>query len=115
MSSEFFIKNLESKSNEKSWKAGPMLAKVLASVVGLAGFGATVIALPFISPALRRHCLPYVPATAAQIENVLLAVKAARSWPTVEGVKRRLIDLGSGDGRVVSRKSSIFVFCPVSD
>ena len=53
----------------------------------------TVICAPFVSPALRRICLPYVPATTTQVSNVMKAVK---------GRNGQLIDLGSGDGRIVS-------------
>uniref|UniRef100_A0A670K2Q7 ATP synthase subunit C lysine N-methyltransferase n=1 Tax=Podarcis muralis TaxID=64176 RepID=A0A670K2Q7_PODMU len=59
--------------------------------------GGTLVALysvatPFIAPALRRHCLPYVPATSKQVENVLKMLKG-RNGP--------LVDIGSGDGRIV--------------
>ncbi|XP_013920404.1 PREDICTED: protein FAM173B [Thamnophis sirtalis] len=50
------------------------------------------VAIPFIAPALRKHCLPFVPATSKQIENVLI---------TLKGRKGMLVDIGSGDGRIV--------------
>lgn len=53
--------------------------------------GLTVVCVPFVSPALRKICLPYVPATTAQVENVFKALA---------GRKGSLIDLGSGDGRI---------------
>jgi hypothetical protein len=56
----------------------------------------SLICFPFIVPAFRKICLPYVPATTAQVENV---VKAIAKNPTE---KRNLIDIGSGDGRIVS-------------
>ena len=55
--------------------------------------GLMAVCIPFTLPALRRHCLPYVPATAIQIEKVMLHVKGRRG---------KVVDLGSGDGRVVS-------------
>lgn len=63
----------------------------------LAGVGAVVLALvaipaPFLLPAIRKHCLPYVAANAAQLE---LLENACRR----RGVKR-IVDLGSGDGVV---------------
>lgn len=67
------------------------IAVVLA--FGGAGVGLLVVALPFVLPALRRYCLPYVPATPVQIERVL---------SQLEGRKGKVVDLGSGDGRVVS-------------
>lgn len=51
-----------------------------------------VVCAPFVSPALRRVCLPYVPATTSQVNNVLLALR---------GRHGSLLDLGSGDGRIV--------------
>ena len=53
--------------------------------------------VPFVSPALRKHVLPYVPATDTQLDNLSVAARATL------GQTERLVDLGSGDGRVVSR------------
>ncbi|XP_011299873.1 protein FAM173B [Fopius arisanus] len=64
----------------------------LISLTGGIGVALSVICIPFVSPALRRICLPYVPATSQQVENVLQALK---------GRTGNLIDLGSGDGRLV--------------
>ncbi|NWY66424.1 F173B methyltransferase, partial [Erithacus rubecula] len=62
-----------------------------------AGVGGTLVALyavatPFVTPALRKVCLPFVPATAAQIQNVL---------KMLENRSGSLVDIGSGDGRIV--------------
>lgn len=51
------------------------------------------VATPFVAPALRKVCLPFVPATAAQIQNVL---------KMLENRSGSLVDIGSGDGRIVS-------------
>lgn len=59
--------------------------------------GLTIICAPFVSPALRKFCLPYIPATNEQIKNVLIALK---------GKHGTIIDLGSGDGRIVLGKYS---------
>lgn len=59
----------------------------------------SVICIPFVSPAFRKICLPYVPATSQQIRNVLQAL---------EGRTGSLIDLGSGDGRIVN---IVFILC----
>ncbi|NXA33976.1 F173B methyltransferase, partial [Eudromia elegans] len=61
------------------------------------GLGAGLLAVhavvtPFVMPALRRVCLPFVPATSAQVENVLRMLR---------GRKGALVDIGSGDGRIV--------------
>lgn len=63
-----------------------------------AGVGGTLVALyavvtPFVTPALRKVCLPFVPATSAQIQNVL---------KMLENRSGSLVDIGSGDGRIVS-------------
>ncbi|XP_025061361.1 protein FAM173B isoform X5 [Alligator sinensis] len=59
--------------------------------------GGTLVALyavvtPFITPALRKICLPFVPATSTQIENVLKMLQCRNG---------SLVDIGSGDGRIV--------------
>lgn len=51
------------------------------------------VVTPFLAPALRKVCLPFVPATSAQIQNVL---------KMLQGRSGSLADIGSGDGRVVS-------------
>ena len=57
------------------------------SLVALYAFTA-----PFVTPALRKICLPFVPATTTQVENVLKVLR------TRSGT---LVDIGSGDGRIV--------------
>lgn len=61
----------------------------------------TALCVPFVTPALRKICIPYVPATPQQLKNVaeVLSVCSTEISP--------LVDLGSGDGRVVS---SFFYF-----
>ena len=79
---------------------GQQYKKGVKSKFGLVALGVTgsivaglfVGTLPFLTPALRRICLPYVPATNTQIQNILQMCK---------GRSGRLVDLGSGDGRVV--------------
>jgi len=71
-------------------------SRVGVIVTGLLGGSLVVlyaVAAPFIAPALRKYCLPFVPATTAQVKNVL-GVLRARSGT--------LADIGSGDGRIVS-------------
>uniref|UniRef100_A0A8C8RYR1 ATP synthase subunit C lysine N-methyltransferase n=1 Tax=Pelusios castaneus TaxID=367368 RepID=A0A8C8RYR1_9SAUR len=50
------------------------------------------VATPFITPALRKICLPFVPATSTQIQNVLKILQCRSG---------SLVDIGSGDGRIV--------------
>jgi hypothetical protein len=64
-----------------------------AWVVGGTACGLLSLSFPFVLPALRRYCLPYVPATPIQIEKILRVLKGSHG---------RVVDLGSGDGRVVS-------------
>nr|XP_002741906.2 PREDICTED: protein FAM173B-like [Saccoglossus kowalevskii] len=68
------------------------LGLILVGVSGALVAGLYAIATPFVLPALRKVCLPYVPATTKQIENVMKAIR---------GRKGNLIDIGSGDGRIV--------------
>ena len=65
----------------------------LAAVFGFTGLATIAIAFPFIKPGFRRICLPYVPASDVQVSNVLKAL---------QGSQGKVIDLGSGDGRLVS-------------
>ena len=80
---------------------------VAAGLFGLSAVGVSAVAVPFLSPALRRVCLPYVPATSSQIANVLQALSHCHP-------KKRILDLGSGDGRVVSLFSFFLLSCAVS-
>ncbi|XP_032325830.1 ATP synthase subunit C lysine N-methyltransferase isoform X1 [Camelus ferus] len=65
---------------------------LLTGIVGGTLVAVYAVATPFITPALRRVCLPFVPATSKQIENVMKALRRRRG---------SLVDVGSGDGRIV--------------
>ena len=65
---------------------------VAVGITGTIGAGLFVGTIPFLTPALRKICLPYVPATGTQVANILRMCK---------GRPGTLVDLGSGDGRVV--------------
>lgn len=67
--------------------------------------GGTILAIPFLTPAMRKHALPYVPATPKQISNVFKAVRSYR--PEINPSSTKLIDLGSGDGRIVFEASKL--------
>lgn len=87
---------LELQSDEKKPRKSSKLAgKVLLGVTGAAAVGLVLVTTPFVTPALRKICLPYVPATERQITNILHMAQA------VKGQGSKLVDLGSGDGRVV--------------
>lgn len=69
------------------------LGLVVTGVVGGSLVALYAVAAPFVAPALRRVCLPFVPATTAQVENVLRVLRTRTGT---------LVDIGSGDGRIVS-------------
>ena len=88
---------------------------IIASIVGGVGIAITTICVPFVLPALRRVCLPFVPATNTQLANVRYDRRqeitfiiilfsfprsALRGRETVKS-KPTLLDIGSGDGRIV--------------
>ncbi|XP_007959394.3 ATP synthase subunit C lysine N-methyltransferase isoform X1 [Chlorocebus sabaeus] len=64
----------------------------LTGLVGGTLVAVYAVATPFITPALRKVCLPFVPATTKQIENVVKMLRCRRG---------SLVDIGSGDGRIV--------------
>ncbi|KAK3098797.1 hypothetical protein FSP39_023208 [Pinctada imbricata] len=65
---------------------------VVTGICGSLFAGTYLLAGPFLAPALRKIVLPYVPASNRQVVNVMRALK---------GRQGKLIDLGSGDGRIV--------------
>jgi len=69
---------------------------IFAGITGGAAIVLSTICLPFVTPALRRVCLPFVPATDTQINNVVRALHNAPKSPN-----NKLVDIGSGDGRIV--------------
>ncbi|KAM9791943.1 ATP synthase subunit C lysine N-methyltransferase isoform X3 [Syngnathus typhle] len=77
--------SIESKSRSR-------LGLIVTGLVGGSLVALYAGAAPFVAPALRKICLPFVPATTTQVENVLNALR------TRSGT---LVDIGSGDGRIV--------------
>ncbi|CAF1421981.1 unnamed protein product [Adineta steineri] len=75
-------------------KDSKTFGRILLGIFG--GVGLTVLCIPFVTPALRRHALPYVPATREQLDNIFNLLK---QYSTKQ--RRHLVDLGSGDGRIV--------------
>ena len=95
---------LECKSLQKEFEKNPggkpisKTGLILAGITGGAALTLSAICLPFVTPALRRYCLPYVPATSQQVDNVLKALsKSNKHHPNTQ----KLVDIGSGDGRIV--------------
>ncbi|GAA6108474.1 ATP synthase subunit C lysine N-methyltransferase [Tachysurus ichikawai] len=71
--------------------------KKRVGVIATCALGGSLVALyaisgPFIAPALRKICLPFVPATNTQVNNVLRVLQSRSGT---------LVDIGSGDGRIV--------------
>ncbi|XP_048238384.1 ATP synthase subunit C lysine N-methyltransferase-like isoform X2 [Haliotis rufescens] len=80
---------------EQSPKTKRTLTRTGAVILGISGacfVGIYAVAAPFLTPALRKVCLPFVPATTDQVKNVFTVLK---------GRSGTLIDIGSGDGRIV--------------
>lgn len=67
--------------------------KILLGITGASFVGICAVTMPFVLPAARRVCLPYVPATTTQVRNVMSLLERRKPG--------RLVDLGSGDGRIV--------------
>ncbi len=76
---------MSTEGTDKLRKAG----LVITYLIGGVGFGLVAVTVPFVLPALRKHCLPYVPATPVQTRTILRHIRGT------------VVDLGSGDGRVV--------------
>ncbi|KAF5280479.1 hypothetical protein FQA39_LY18060 [Lamprigera yunnana] len=84
--------NFEDNEINKQKTKRNYVGKIITCVTGVVTISLCAITIPFLTPALRRHCLPYVPATDTQLKNIIIALKHR---------KGKVIDLGSGDGRVV--------------
>ena len=90
-----FISEIEGlyDSAPREWTATSIAA---VGVSGALVAGILAFTTSFVAPAFRRVCVPYVPATAEQIRNLMMALR---------GRSGTLLDIGSGDGRVVSDQS----------
>ncbi|XP_063832859.1 ATP synthase subunit C lysine N-methyltransferase [Ostrinia nubilalis] len=85
------LQNSKAEPLKKTTKLSTVGKTLIYTTGGLA-LGVSIVCIPFVSPALRKVCLPYVPATTEQLAGVTKAL-ANRSG--------RLLDVGSGDGRIV--------------
>lgn len=79
-------------SEAKEPQSRSRLGVIVTGVLGGSLVALYAVAAPFVIPALRKVCLPFVPATSAQVENVLRVLQARSG---------SLVDIGSGDGRIV--------------
>uniref|UniRef100_UPI0037E8D9A1 ATP synthase subunit C lysine N-methyltransferase n=1 Tax=Semicossyphus pulcher TaxID=241346 RepID=UPI0037E8D9A1 len=89
---ELFLDSGKSNSDVREGKSRSRLGVVVTGVLGGSLVALYAVAAPFVTPALRKVCLPFVPATTAQVENVLNVLRARSGT---------LVDIGSGDGRIV--------------
>ncbi|XP_055907638.1 ATP synthase subunit C lysine N-methyltransferase [Eupeodes corollae] len=83
----------EDTAKKNNTKRVSTTAKLLIAATGGIGVGLTIVCASFVAPAFRRYCLPYVPATTEQVNNVLSFIP--------KNSKGKLLDIGSGDGRIV--------------
>jgi hypothetical protein len=76
-------------------KSTSLTGKILIGTSAAVAVGISIVCFPFVSPALRRFTLPFIPATDNQLKNILKVLPANAS----KSVK--VLDIGSGDGRIV--------------
>lgn len=91
--SVFESNTTQSKVSDSS--IGRRIGLIATGLVGGSLVALYAVAGPFVAPALRKVCLPFVPATSAQVDNVFRVLRS-RSGGS-------LVDIGSGDGRIVSK------------
>mmetsp|Transcript_2795 Transcript_2795/g.8496 ORF Transcript_2795/g.8496 Transcript_2795/m.8496 type:complete len:231 (+) Transcript_2795:93-785(+) len=85
------------KRGERAVRLGPLLC------FGGALVGISALLYPFVAPGLRRSSVPYIPATDSQLRDAFGLTKAALKTCRPHKRLPRVVDLGSGDGRVVIR------------
>ncbi|XP_060075961.1 ATP synthase subunit C lysine N-methyltransferase-like [Ylistrum balloti] len=83
---------LESSEDDKTSIGLTKKGSVLLGVFGGLFVGVYTLTGPFLAPALRKICLPFLPASPTQMRNVFKALGSR---------KGSLLDIGSGDGRIV--------------
>ena len=82
----------DNKISKKSCKFG----NVVDGITGATALGIVLVNVPFVTQALRKICLPYVPATERQVANITKPAKTSKRQGST------MVDLGSGNGRVAS-------------
>ena len=93
------MSELEFTSNSPQNGPKRQLTTTGVTILGVSGalaLGFYAVVTPFLTPALRKVCLPFVPATTTQLNNVSRAL---------QNRKGSLLDIGSGDGRIVSMET----------
>ncbi|CAH8510833.1 unnamed protein product [Schistosoma rodhaini] len=78
----------------------PLLWNPILIGCGITTVTSCYIFWSFISPAFRKICLPFLPATSPQLDYTYKLLKYAQSQKNDKSLGS-IIDLGSGDGRVL--------------
>ncbi|KAJ7354769.1 hypothetical protein OS493_030546 [Desmophyllum pertusum] len=68
----------ELQQDEKKPQKSSKLGKVILGITGAAAVGLVLVTTPFLTPALRKICLPYVPATERQVANIMRMAQASK-------------------------------------
>lgn len=89
------MENLAEFQSEPKKSTNNYLGKILIGTSAAVAVGISVICFPFVSPALRKFTLPYIPATDNQLRNILKVL------PKNPNKQVKCLDIGSGDGRIV--------------
>ncbi|XP_062285254.1 ATP synthase subunit C lysine N-methyltransferase [Scomber scombrus] len=92
MSKEEVILQSAAHSDSSTGRSSSGVGLVITGLLGGAVVGLYAATAPFVAPALRKVCLPFVPATTEQVQNVFKVLRARTGT---------LADIGSGDGRIV--------------
>lgn len=71
-----------------------VVGKILIGTSAAVAIGISVVCFPFVSPALRKFTLPFIPATDNQLKNIM------KILPKIPN-EAKVLDIGSGDGRIV--------------
>lgn len=82
-----------SQNQIKPKKPNNYVGKILIGTSAAVAIGISVVCFPFVSPALRRFTLPYIPATDNQLKNIMKVLP--------KNAQGKVLDIGSGDGRIV--------------
>lgn len=76
-------------------KSSNVVGKILIGTSAAVAIGISVVCFPFVSPALRKFTLPFIPATDNQLRNIMKVL------PKSSQTEVKVLDIGSGDGRIV--------------
>ncbi|XP_068742321.1 ATP synthase subunit C lysine N-methyltransferase-like [Montipora capricornis] len=102
LNSPVFFRGMDSESHlielqedNKIPKKSSKFGKVVVGITGGTALGIALVNVPFVTQALRKIFLSYVPATERQVANITKPAKTSKRQ------RSTMVDLGSGHGRVV--------------